>query len=65
MLGDVGNSLEVVVASITEVRRAETEEHRHLYIKKNEVMRLRYLLTIYSKITLKNITKHVISRKQY
>lgn len=50
MLGDIGNSLEVVVASIAEVRCAETEEHRHLYIKKNEVLQWRnqLRLTFYS-----------------
>lgn len=30
MLGDVGDPLEVVVARVAEVRRAEAEEHRHL-----------------------------------
>ena len=30
VLGDAGDALEVVVARVAEVRRAETEEHRHL-----------------------------------
>lgn len=37
MLWDIGDSLEVIVTSITEVRRAETEEYCHL---KKKVIRL-------------------------